>query len=217
MIVWAPCVLIGVWATTELAGLPPDVRPNSVLAILVKRLAGPELAGFLTAGILAAIMSSLDSQFLCLGTMFTNDLVLHYGGRERFSDQQTVWLARVFIVFVVGVTYLLSLFAKQGVFWLGVWCFSGFASLFPLVFAALYWRGLTKPGAYACVLSTAATWIVFFTQSGYGENRNFTVAGMMPVAVMITCSTAAMVIVSLLTRPPSEETINKFFPAPRTP
>ncbi len=214
MIVWAPCVLIGIWATTELAGMPPNVNPNTVLAILVKKLAGPVLAGFLTAGILAAIMSSLDSQFLCLGTMFANDLVLHYGGRERFSDRQTVWLARLFIVLIVAVTYVFSLRAQQGVFWLGVWCFSGFASLFPLVFASLYWKRLTKAGGYACVLATAATWTTFFVQSNYGENSNFTVAGMMPVAVMITCSTVAMVIVSLVTRPPSDETIAKFFPTP---
>ena len=44
--------------------------------------AGNILGGFLTAGILAAIMSSLDSQFLCLGTIFTNDIALHYSKRK---------------------------------------------------------------------------------------------------------------------------------------
>ena len=40
-------------------------------------------------------------------------------------------------------------------FTLGVWCFSGFASLFPLVFAAIYWRRVTKAGAIASVVVTA--------------------------------------------------------------
>ena len=213
MVVWAPCVLIGVWATTEAAGVPPSLSPNAVLAFLVKKLAGPQLAGFLTAGILAAIMSSLDSQFLCVGTMFTNDLVLHYGGRERFSDRQTIWLARSFIILIVGITYVLSLYAKQGVFWLGVWCFTGFASLFPLVMAALYWRRLTKAGAYAAVIGMAASWIYFFRASGFGEDGSFTVLGMMPVAAIMFISTVSMVAVSLVTRPPSEETLRKFFPA----
>ena len=157
-------------------------------------------------------MSSLDSQFLCVGSMFTNDLVLHYAGRERFSDRQTVWLARLFVILIVAVTYILSLFAKQGVFWLGIWCFTGFSSLFPLVIAALYWKRLTKPGAYASVITMVVLWIYFFTQSEFGENRNYTVAGMMPVAVIMAGAAVALVLVSLMTRPPSATTLAKFFP-----
>lgn len=68
MIVWVPCVLIGVWATSIMGedGVTPmlgaKVPPNAVLAVLVKKMTTPLLAGLLTAGILAAIMSSLDSQ-----------------------------------------------------------------------------------------------------------------------------------------------------------
>ena len=83
MIVWVPCVLIGIWATT--LELPPTIRPNAVLPFLVKTRTGDVLGGLLAAGILAAIMSSLDSQFLCLGTIFSNDIVGHYLGRDRFS------------------------------------------------------------------------------------------------------------------------------------
>jgi SSS family solute:Na+ symporter len=212
MLVWAPCVMIGVWATIEAAGIPPTVPPNAVLPFLVKKLAGPVLAGCLTAGILAAIMSSLDSQFLCVGSMFTNDLVLHYGGHDRFSDRQTIWLARLFVVLVVAVTYTISLFAKQGVFWLGIWCFTGFASLFPLVLAALYWRRLTAAGAYASVITMVGSWIYFFVQSGYGENAEYRVAGMMPVAPIMAAAAVALVLVSLVTRPPSAATLAKFFP-----
>ena len=67
------------------------------------------LGGFLTAGILAAIMSSLDSQFLCLGTMFTTDIVEHHFGADRFTDKQKVTIARGFIILIVAITYGLSL------------------------------------------------------------------------------------------------------------
>ncbi|MEO1058032.1 MAG: aminotransferase class V-fold PLP-dependent enzyme, partial [Actinomycetota bacterium] len=46
------------------------------------------LGGFLAAGILAAIMSSLDSQFLCLGTMFTTDIVNHYAPKPQLTDAE---------------------------------------------------------------------------------------------------------------------------------
>jgi len=82
MIVWVPCVLIGCWAMNEftigeaVTGKVGLKSPNQVMPAMVNRFIGPVTGGFLSAGILAAIMSSLDSQFLCIGSMFTNDLVL---------------------------------------------------------------------------------------------------------------------------------------------
>ena len=223
MIVWVPCVLIGVWATSDLIKVPPPVQanPNILLPFMVKKLAGPVLGGFLTAGILAAIMSSLDSQFLCIGTMFSTDIVTHYAGKDRFTDRQQVLLTRGFIVAVVALTYFFSLFEPRAVFTLGVWCFSGFSSLFPLVFASLYWRRMTKAGAYASILAAICTWIYLFKQSGFASNREYrldlTLAGetyhMMPVVGMFASSLIALVVVSLITKPPSDETMKKFFPS----
>ena len=220
MIVWVPCVLLGVWATgAQMPGpdgemmrvIPEGTRPNAVLGLMVARLTSEPLAGFLTAGILAAIMSSLDSQFLCLGTMFTNDIVLHAFGRDRFTERQTIWLARIFIVLVVIVTYLFSLKNPVRVFTLGVWCFSGFASLFPIVFAALYWKRTTATGAVASLLTTVLVWSYLFKKAEYGLNSDYLVLGMMPVAVIFAASALALVIGSLITKPPSDETLGKFF------
>ena len=221
MIVWVPCVLVGVWAATDLVNVPEGIAaiPNRVLPFLVKTQAGPVLGGFLTAGILAAIMSSLDSQFLCLGTIFSTDIVTHYAGADRFTDRQQVLLARGFIVAIVVVTYLLSLLEPRSVFAMGVWCFSGFSSLFPLVFAAVYWKRLTKAGAYAGVIAAAGTWVFLFYESKFGMDAGFTVDFLwrgqeyqtMPVATIFVCSTLAIVLVSLVTKPPGDQTLAKFF------
>ncbi|MFQ5494182.1 MAG: sodium:solute symporter [Phycisphaerae bacterium] len=219
MVVWVPCVLLGVWATSAVIDGQPVIpyavsNPNAVLGIMVKKLTSPVLGGLLTAGILAAVMSSLDSQFLCLGSIFANDIAAHYLGHDRVTDRQRVVLGRVFVILIVAMTYLLALRRPGGVFTLGVWCFSGFASLFPLVFSAVYWRRATRAGAYACVLAAAGSWVWLFARSGYGANRGFLFYDMMPVATMVAASTAAMVVVSLLTRPPSEGTVGKFFGRP---
>ena len=221
LIVWVPCVLIGVWATTDLIAIPPPVaqNPNIILPFMVKKLASPLLGGFLAAGILAAIMSSLDSQFLCLGTIFSTDIVGHYR-KQPLTDRQHVFVTRGFIIAIVAVTYLLALSNNRSVFALAVWCFSGFSALFPLVFAAVYWRGLTKAGAYACVLTATSVWMVLFAQSGYGTDRTYTVdltlGGVtyetMPVATIFAASAAALVIVSLMTPRPNDKTLTKFFP-----
>ena len=215
MIVWVPCILIGIWA----AGMgieAPGGNSNAVLAKMVGQVLGqPLISGLLTAGILAAIMSSLDSQFVCLGTMFSHDIVLHRLGPDRFSDQQRLMLGRGFIVFVVAVTYVLSLFPPPNVFDLGVWCFSGFASLFPLVFAAVYWRRATTAGAFASVLAAAGAWAFFFYRGliarPAGEEGEYLVMGLMPVAAIFSASLVALVVVSLLTRPPSRDVVDRFF------
>ncbi len=226
LIVWIPCVLIGVWATTGLIDIPPPIAsdPNKVLGFMVKSLSGDVLGGFLLAGILAAIMSSLDSQFLCIGTMFTKDIVVHYGGEHRYTDRQIVMISRCFIIAVVAATYFLSLtdIAQTRVFQLGIWCFSGFSSLFPLAFLAVYWRGLTKWGAYAGVLTTAGVWFWLFWLSEFGAIDNWSVnltfggktIHTMPVATMVLASAVATVVVSLITPKPSDATLAKFFPHP---
>ncbi|OUT61585.1 Sodium/proline symporter [Stieleria bergensis] len=222
MIVWVPCVLVGVWATGDTINIPPTLSPNALLPFLVKKLTSPILAGFLAAGILAAIMSSLDSQFLCIGTMFTNDIVTHYKGKENVSDRQTVLYTRSFIIGIVAVTYVLSLFDPKSVFALGVWCFSGFSALFPIVLAALYWRGLSAMGAIAGVLAAIASWSYMFYQALQSDTLRTYVLDLpigeetydvMPVVGMLGSSLIAMVVVSLITPKPKPETLAKFFPA----
>jgi SSS family solute:Na+ symporter len=220
MIVWLPCILIGIWAAAYLGPLTEGQSPNSVLGRMVGQLVhSPVLSGLVGAGVLAAIMSSLDSQFMCLGTMFTNDIVVRKFGANRFTDTQKIWIARGFILAVVGTTYLLalSLMNSAHVFDLGVWCFSGFAGLFPLVVAALYWKRTTAAGAFACVISTTVVWCILFYRdiiapkvAGAASDEAL-IFGVMPVAVIIAVSTISLVVVSLVTKKPDDETIRKFF------
>ncbi|MEK6675870.1 MAG: hypothetical protein AABZ47_09485 [Planctomycetota bacterium] len=218
MVVWLPCVLIGVWATSAIFdGKPvipsiPPPNPNTVLAIMVKSLAPPALAGLLAAGVLAAILGGLDAQFLCLGTMFTHDVVSHYRKRNPLTDSELLRLGRFFVIVVVIATYILALLLTQnrGIFKLGVWCFSGFSSLFPLVFAALYWKGVTKAGAIASILAAGGTWTWLFVQSNYGSSSEM-VFGMVPAATILPVTVVALVFVSLITRRPSQQTLEKFF------
>ena len=217
MIVWVPCILIGVWALG--AGITaPGGNVNAVLAKVVQvTVADPFITGLLTAGILAAIMSSLDSQFVCLGTIFTHDIVIQMTGENRFNDKQKVMLGRGFIVFIVALTYLLSLFPPPSIFDLAVWCFSGFAALFPLVVAAVYWRRATLAGAVACILTTVLTWSYFFYQGlilptleGGKADGDYLVMGFMPVTFIFAASAGALVLVSLVTSPPPASVVERF-------
>ena len=143
--------------------------------------------------------------------MFTTDIVTHYRKKSEFTDKQLIVIARTFIVAIVALTYFFSLFEPRRVFTLGVWCFSGFSSLFPLILASLYWKKLTKAGAYAAILAAGGSWLYLFAESNWAANPHYTFLGVMPVATMVAATTVAMIVVSLVTKPPSEETLQKFF------
>jgi SSS family solute:Na+ symporter len=209
LLVWLPCVLLGVWASGAL-DLPPE-RANAVLGVLVARFTDPWMSGIVTAGILAAIMSSLDSQFMCLGTMFTKDIAVR-GEDQGQDDARTLRIARRFVAGVVLFTYLLSLVSDRGIFELGIWCFSGFSGLFPLVVASLYWRRTTEVGAMASIVAAAGTWILLFTQSRGTAGHEALVGGVMPVTWIFLAATVALIVGSLATRPPNAATLARFFP-----
>ena len=216
-IVWIPSVLLGILGSVDVPGLKGP-EANSVLVQMIERHAPGVLAGLLGAGVFAAIMSSLDSQSLSIGSMFTHDIIRHYRVRldpaaDGLSEKGQVMVGRLFVGGILSFTYLLSLVLNRSIFKLAVWSFTGFASLFPIVIAALFWRRSTKYGAFASVISVVGLWIYFFIQGWQAPGYTVGGTGIMPVSVIIAVSAMAMVIVSLLSKPPNSTVVQKFFPS----
>ena len=93
---------------------------------------------------------------------------------------------------------------------MGVWCFSGFSGLFPLILAALY--GADNQRSRPCLRAGDRSGLVYPVQSiqlraGVGSP----VLGMTPVTFIVAASAITIVVVSLFTTPPSQHTIDKFF------
>ncbi|MDA2925684.1 sodium:solute symporter family protein [Acidobacteria bacterium AH-259-G07] len=211
-VVWLPSVLLGILGSVDFPGLKGP-QANYILVKMIGLHAPEILAGLLAAGVLAAVMSSLDSQVLSIGSMFTQDIVRHYGFHDRMSEKQQVLVGRLFVVGILVVTYLLFLISNRSIFRLGIWSFSGFSALFPIVVAALFWKRSTKYGAFASVFSVVVLWIYFFLQAGRAEDYTIGGTGVMPVAVILAVSTAAMILFSLLSKAPDQAVIEKFFPS----
>lgn len=207
--VWLPPVLLGVAGQLDFPGLIGG-QSNSILVQMISLYAPGVLAGLLGAGVFAAIMSSLDSQVLSLGTMFTEDIVRHYGYGDQMDDRQEILSGRVFVVVILALTYVLSLFTARSIFDLATWSFTGFAALFPIAVGALFWRRSTKQGAMACVATVVVLWTYFYLDGLRTGTDTIGETGIMPVAVILAASSLAMVVGSLLTTPPSEERIDRF-------
>jgi SSS family solute:Na+ symporter len=210
-IVWVPSVLLGVLARLDFPNLPP-AGANSVLVKMIDLHAPGVLAGLLAAGVFAAIMNSFDSQVHSVGTMFTQDIVRHYGFNDRMSERDQILVGRLFMVGILVVTFLLSRVTDRSIFKLGVWCFTGFAALFPIIVAAIFWKRSTKWGAFASTISVIVLWCWFVFHGWKNADSTIGGSGAMPVAVILLVSTAAMIVGSLLTRPPETATLDKFFP-----
>ena len=209
-IVWIPSVLLGIFGHIDFAGLKGP-EANSVLVKLIDLHAPGVLAGLLAAGVFAAIMSSLDSQVLSISNMFTQDVVRHYRRSRTLSEREQVLWGRLFVFFIFAITYALSLVTARSIFSLAIWSFTGFAALFPVVVAALFWKRSTREGAIASIITVAVLWSYFFFQGWQVPGYTVGMTGAMPVAVILAASTAAMIIVSLLTEPPDEEIVAQFF------
>lgn len=209
-VVWIPSVVLGVAGNIDFPGLAGPAS-NSVLIKLIAKYSTDFMAGLLGAGVFAAIMSSLDSQSLSIGSMFTNDIVKHYGFHDKMSDRQVVLFGRLFVVAILVIAFILSQVSRPSIFALSIWSFSGFSALFPVLFAALFWKRSTKIGAFASVITVIVLWVLFFVDSQGDRSYQFTESGIMPVAIMLAASSLALVIGSLLTQPPSRATVQKFF------
>jgi SSS family solute:Na+ symporter len=258
--IWLPSVFLGVMANraTEVpsiaaklearktlaeqgSGSPPEERArlrqaaagDDIIVLLLNHYAPGWLAGLLGAGIMAAVMAS-DSQILALSTMFTEDVFAFYGGKERFGPAAQVHTGRIFVLGLTAVAYLIALRAPATIFELAVqYAFSGYASLFPLLAAALFWKGSTKWGALASTLWTAfavvavatfqyavpapqsgaptTVWTLFGAAAVSRTPGGTAVLGLMPVVPMVLISSLLMVTVSLLTRKPGEQTLRRYF------
>jgi SSS family solute:Na+ symporter len=237
MLIWVPSVYLGVVAAAQFPGLRPGEADDVIIRLLTQN-AGALLSGILGAGIMACVMAS-DSQIMALGTMFTEDVFVHYGGRKRFGDRAQVWTGRAFVVLITLTAYVIALALKDsaGIFELAIrFAFSGFAALSPIMIAALFWRRSTKWGALAAAVWVLVTmlgsWYLFQISAGAAPRPgqppvpvfpelgnlflrtpgNVTVYGYLPVMPMCIGSALLVWIVSLLTPPPSKGTLERYFP-----
>jgi SSS family solute:Na+ symporter len=214
-VVWLPSVLLGVLGAADIPGLEGPAA-GEILVRMIHRHAPELLAGLLAAGVFAAIMSSLDSQTLSLGAMFTQDIVRHYGFHDRMSERGQVLAGRLFVVGILLLTYVLSLLVDRSIFKLGIWSFTGFAGLFPVVLAALFWKGSTRHGVLASIVSVAALWGWFFVKGTSAPGYTVGGTGIIPAAVIVVVAALVLVAVSLATRPPARQVLDRFFPEQET-
>lgn len=157
----------------------------------------PFLFGLVISAILMAIMSTADSQLLVLTSSVASDLyqkVLRRGA--AVGQRELVTLSRVVVAIGVTVAALMAVAAEELVFWLVLFAWAGLgAAIGPATILSLYWRRTTAAGVLAgFVVGTATVFVWRMT----GPLRS----AIYELVPAFLAATAAIVLVSLLTRPP---------------
>lgn len=111
------------------------------------------LGGIFLCAILAASMSTADSQLLAASSAVSQDI--YKGIINKNADEKTVLNISRFVVFFIALIALfLSLNPSSSIFGLVSYAWAGFGATFgPLVLLALYWRGMTSKGAIAGLIT----------------------------------------------------------------
>ena len=142
-----------------------------VFVTFARQLFPSFLAGILLAAIIAASMSTADSQLLVASSSFTSDIYKPII-RKNASEKEILWVGRI-IVLVVSVIAFIIASSKgdgaQAIMNLVENAWAGFGSSFgPVILLSLFWRRLTYKGAVAGVICGAITdvlWLIFLSDA----------------------------------------------------
>lgn len=139
----------------------PLADPEQVFPRLIDALMNPWVAGFLLAAILAAVMSTADSQLLCASSAITEDVYRAFINKDA-SPGMLMWLSRAAVVVVAVVAALVALYGDQSVMGLVGYAWAGFGAGFgPVLVLAVFWKRMTWAGALAGMIAGSATAIVW--------------------------------------------------------
>ena len=181
-----------------LIAIATAISKHGVLAALI--------AGIILAGLLAAIMSTADSQMLAASSSVSQNIV-----REVFvkdlSEKKSMLIARCTLIGIAFVAVILAWNQNSSVFRIVSFAWAGFGAAFgPVVLLALFWKRSNMWGTLAGMLSGGI--MVFVWKYGIS-----TLGGVFAIYELLPAFLVALVVnvlVSLATKAPSQEIVDEF-------
>ena len=159
------------------------------------------LAGFVMAGILAATISSSDSYLLIAASAFAKNI---YQGvcKKDATDKQVMTVSRITLLVIALIAMIIALDENSVIFKIVSFAWAGFGATFgPLMIFSLFWKRINRAGAVAGMVSGAA--MVFIWKLAISKlGGAFAIYELLPAFIF---SSIVIVVVSLLTAPPSKE------------
>lgn len=166
------------------------------------------IAGIVLSAILAAIMSTADSQLLVTSSAVTNDMFRLFN--KKASDKTLMWISRGAVIVVAVIAYVIALDPNSSVMKLVSYAWAGLGAAFgPAMLLSLFWKRMTIQGAVAGIISGGVGVIVW-------EAFLSDITGIYSLLPAFVLAMACIIVVSLLTKIDSEKADDLFARAKST-
>ena len=166
--------LIGIIGRLKL-GYSEDIHSNELVFLQMVRMIFPgAFSGLLLSAILAAAMSTADSQLLSASSALASDVYKPIFRKNRASDRELLWVGRIVVLIIAGAAFVLAANPEAGsIMGLVSQAWGVFGAAFgPVILLSLFWRRFTFAGAAAGIIGGAAAdilWSVFCAKWGIYE------------------------------------------------
>ena len=170
----------------------------------------PIVAGLFLCGILAAIMSTADSQLLVTASSMSEDI---YKGiiKKDATEEKVMKMSRYTVLGVAVLAYLIAWDPNSSIMGLVSNAWAGLGAAFgPTVLMSLFWKRCNLPGAVAGIASGGLTVIIWDYIPLIGGQTLGTVTGLYSLAIGFLISIVLIVVVSLCTKAPDASIIAEF-------
>lgn len=203
VIAFIGALLVGSLGTIYLPQVLSPAAAETVFSTSIQKMFPAFIAGIFSCAILAAAMSTADSQLLVASSAFSRDIFKGLIKKEA-SEKQVLHMSRVTVCIIAAVAFVMALDENSSIFGLVSYAWAGFGATFgPLILLALFWRGATAKGAVAGLLAGGITVVVWHNLQG----GIFAVYELLP-AFLICLVTA--IVVSLLDKNKDPQMIAEF-------
>ncbi|QUW22205.1 sodium/proline symporter [Sporosarcina sp. Marseille-Q4063] len=154
--------MIGITALTLYQGQVFD-DVEMILPFMILDLMPPWIAGILLAGILAAIISTADSQLLVITSSVSEDIIRH-AMNMNLSEKKLVAISRLAIVGAGIVGLIIALTSKSLVFLVVSWAWAGVGcTLSPAVILTFFWKRYSGIGVIATIISGFVSTVIWIS------------------------------------------------------
>lgn len=143
-----------------------DGGSETIFMVMVNSMFTPVIAGILLAAILAAIMSTADSQLLVAASAFTED-IYRIVMKKDASEKELVWLGRLAVIAISAIAYMIARDPNNSVMGLVSYAWAGFGAAFgPIIIFSLFWKRTTRNAALGGMISGGLMVILWKQLSG---------------------------------------------------
>ena len=198
----------------ELTGFDGVYDPERVYFVVAEAFFLPIFTGLLLTGVVAAIMSTADSQLL-LGSAISADdlpflkrLARRAEGVRFVAASGRVWLGRFLLLAIGGTAAASAIISPDSIVNLVGYAWGGMGAAFgPTIILALYWRRFNSWGTVTSIIAGAGTVTIWQFNSG-GPWGIFDMG--IATAPGFVVAIVSAVVVTMITAPPSAEVLERF-------